>query len=356
MATRQMGYFLGLEMRSGLLLILCVLTAQAFAEADGPDFYQVNAAAKDVPVFAEPHLQSAVVATLPTGLNCLQSHGCRGGLDFATWSALSPGERQAREAENPRWCQVEREGVLGWVQARYLSEAGGCQPDDDVPKQPIFPDDTGKTLKVVGQIRGDQIIDYVFLARAGQRLSIRLHGSHSQNYFNLIGPSGRGALFVGSMSGDRFAGVAPMDGTYRMRVYLMRPAARRHASSHYSLSLAVSGKSLLPLSPHEDAMHPGTPFHATATSPCVSVGKRLACEVGVTRRGHDGTATVHIRWPENIYALPENILFVKGRPVSADSDSVMRVKRREDVLRVIFGDADRPDGQIDIVDVLLQGD
>ena len=41
------------------------------------------------------------------------------------------------------------------------------------------------------------------------------------------------ALFVGSVSGERFEASLPSAGEYRIRVYLMRNAARRNATASY---------------------------------------------------------------------------------------------------------------------------
>ncbi|MBK7904079.1 MAG: DNA breaking-rejoining protein [Proteobacteria bacterium] len=83
---------------------------------------------------------------------------------------------------------------------------------------------------IKGQIKGDATVDYVVRAAAGQTLSVKLRKSNAQNYFNVMPPASQGsAMFVGD-NGENYSGVLPADGDYTVRVYLMRPAARRGAA------------------------------------------------------------------------------------------------------------------------------
>ena len=96
------------------------------------------------------------------------------------------------------------------------------------------------TLK--GHLRGDGDVDYLLGAKAGQRMTVEMHTDNPQNYFNILPPrSDDEALFVGSSSGNRFEGTLPDSGDYRVRVYLMRPAARRGEQAHYSLKVHIGG-------------------------------------------------------------------------------------------------------------------
>jgi hypothetical protein len=97
----------------------------------------------------------------------------------------------------------------------------------------------GATLK--GQLRGDSDIDYVLGAMAGQRMTVELHSNNPQNYFNILPPGSEEALFVGSSAGNRFAGTLPTSGDYRIRVYLMRAAARRGETASYRLTVKIGG-------------------------------------------------------------------------------------------------------------------
>ena len=100
---------------------------------------------------------------------------------------------------------------------------------------------------IKGQLKGDATVDYVVRAAAGQTLSVKLQETNPQNYFNVMPPDSTGsAMFVGD-TGEDYSGVLPVDGDYVVRVYLMRPAARRGESSNYTVTIGVSGKALAPI-------------------------------------------------------------------------------------------------------------
>lgn len=92
---------------------------------------------------------------------------------------------------------------------------------------------------VRGVVRGQEFIDYNLRARAGQEIAIRLDSRSSAVYFNLQKRGNSQAMFVGSMSGNRFEGVLPDSGSYTIRVYLIRAAARRNERAEYSLDVSI---------------------------------------------------------------------------------------------------------------------
>ncbi|MGE5199732.1 MAG: hypothetical protein ACM3H9_08830, partial [Rhodospirillaceae bacterium] len=142
------------------------------------------------------------------------------------------------------------------------------------------------------------------------------------------------AMYVGQ-TGEAYTGMLPTDGDYKVRVYLMRNAARRSEVSDYTLTISVTGKALTPLPASQDALIPGRPYHASAPVKCVlpfGDGKPQQCEAFVIRRGVDGTATVEI--PSK--GFTRHILFVGGKPVASDSSEKMTVTRRGDITVVTF--------------------
>lgn len=71
----------------------------------------------------------------------------------------------------------------------------------------------GKSSAAVkGTIKGDQTIDYVLRAKAGQTMVVKLTASNRFAYFNVNAPGDDTSMFVGSSSGDRFEGKLPADG------------------------------------------------------------------------------------------------------------------------------------------------
>ncbi|MXN17743.1 SH3 domain-containing protein [Pseudooceanicola sp. GBMRC 2024] len=89
-------------------------------------------------------------------------------------------------------------------------------------------------------ITGYESVNYFLQARAGQIMAVAFSASNLSAYFNVWGPGADTALFAGAAAGDRFTGVLPESGRYRIQVYLMRNAARRGETARYRLDLRVS--------------------------------------------------------------------------------------------------------------------
>lgn len=92
-----------------------------------------------------------------------------------------------------------------------------------------------------GTLKAYQTIDYQLSARAGQTLTVRFKPSNLSAYFNVLPPGSETALFIGSSAGNDFTGTLPVDGTYTIRVYLMRNAARRNETATYTLDVGLVG-------------------------------------------------------------------------------------------------------------------
>ena len=100
----------------------------ARADADGPDYYRVRnvAAGHTLALRAEPSTSSRKIARIPADAACLRNLGCRGGLTFEEFTTLSDEQKRRRAQENPRWCKVDFEGAVGWVDGRYVAEGPPC--------------------------------------------------------------------------------------------------------------------------------------------------------------------------------------------------------------------------------------
>jgi hypothetical protein len=131
----------------------------------------------------------------------------------------------------------------------------------------------------------------------------------------------------------------------------MRPAARRGESSSYTLTIAVTGKALVPTTAARDALIAGTSYHASAKIKCVPAFETAPreCDAFVIRRGFDGTATNDI--PGG--AEKRSILFVKGKPTAANAQAMdaLTFERRGDVTIVKLGTSER----YEIPDALVSG-
>jgi hypothetical protein len=195
------------------------------------------------------------------------------------------------------------------------------------------------SIQLQGQLKGDQTIDYKLRAGAGQTLTVELKGSNLQNYFNVMAAGSENALFIGSSSGNSFRGLLPSDGDVRVRLFLMRPAARRQEMSNYSLRLAIVGTPLAPLPASRDALLPGTPYHAAAEVPCGSGGgsggsaKVAWCKAFVIRRANN-SATVVVTSPAG---QKRQFLFVQGKAVASDQPEPLALQRRGNVSLLRLG-------------------
>jgi hypothetical protein len=209
-----------------------------------------------------------------------------------------------------------------------------------------------ESAEIKGQLRGDKTVDYVLLASAGQTLTVGLKTSHGATYFNVLPPGSRDvAMFIGQFGGN-FKGMLPTDGDYTIRVYLMRSAARRNESSDYTLNISVTGEPLAPVPASQDAVIPGTSYHAMAPCTCVanpySETRPQKCEAFVIRRGFDGKATVEIQQEGKV---KRRLLFLKGKPVASDSSESMTVSRQDGITTVKFNSGE----QYEIIDALVFG-
>lgn len=92
------------------------------------------------------------------------------------------------------------------------------------------------------KIKGYETVDYVLEASAGQQMNVSMATDNGASYFNILAPGeNEVAMFVGSTSGNQFEGTLPKNGAYKIRVYMMRSAARREEVANYRLEMIVTG-------------------------------------------------------------------------------------------------------------------
>jgi hypothetical protein len=176
---------------------------------------------------------------------------------------------------------------------------------------------------ITGTIKGDQSIDYVVGARKGQAMNVSLATKHGATYFNLLAPGETNvAFFIGSTSGNQYEGTLPASGDYRIRVYMMRSAARRNEVADYRLEIIISGAGEKASAASHDAKVPGTDFHATGNIPCSMGGGQPtgSCRFGVKRAG-GGTGTVEVTTLDGRTRL---IRFQNGKAIGYDQGEADR--------------------------------
>ncbi len=100
----------------------------------------------------------------------------------------------------------------------------------------------GATSAVVeDSIKGYQTVDYVLGARKGQSMNVSMATDNGANYFNILAPGeNEVAMFNGSISGNQYEGTLPANGDYKVRVYMMRSAARRDEVAKYRLEMIIN--------------------------------------------------------------------------------------------------------------------
>lgn len=201
----------------------------------------------------------------------------------------------------------------------------------DIQTSPVQFKKGTSSATIEGSIKGSQTIDYTLRARAGQTMSVMLATKHGANYFNVLPPgSNDEALFVGSSGGNEWTGALPADGEYKVRVYLMRSAARRNEAANYTLKVGIAGTSRpteFGKAPASDAKVKGTGYHATGPLPCrMGNDKPIQCEFGVIR-GEPGNAEVHITPPGGLTRV---LTFMGANVTTNPGEKVEAVKQGYD--------------------------
>ncbi|MBR8829507.1 MAG: hypothetical protein DSM107014_16695 [Gomphosphaeria aponina SAG 52.96 = DSM 107014] len=160
------------------------------------------------------------------------------------------------------------------------------------------PDTTGTTIQ--GEIKGDETVDYILRANAGQSMVVILSTDNLANYFNVIAPGEDSAMFIGSTEGNRFEGNLPKDGDYTIRVYLMRSAAREEETANYSMEIGIANNN--PTAPYTTET-----YDATTSFKCevrdsadgAPVTHSQDCPAGILR-GDPGSASMRIMLPNGV--------------------------------------------------------
>ncbi|MEI8593686.1 hypothetical protein [Photobacterium sp. Hal280] len=94
---------------------------------------------------------------------------------------------------------------------------------------------------IEGSIKGYEVVDYVLNAKEGQQMNVSMATKHTATYFNILAPGeNEAAMFNGSVSDNQYEGKLPASGDYKVRVYMMRSAARRNEVADYRIELMIN--------------------------------------------------------------------------------------------------------------------
>jgi membrane-bound inhibitor of C-type lysozyme len=118
---------------------LAGFTALAFAQAEGPDYFRITGLKKDdrVNVRRAPNVDAKIVGKIPKETDGVKNLGCKGGLTPKQWAKASEAKKKAAARE--RWCEVEYDGVRGWVSGRLLAEGSAPQAEAKPQEQAAQP-------------------------------------------------------------------------------------------------------------------------------------------------------------------------------------------------------------------------
>jgi hypothetical protein len=123
------------------------------------------------------------------------------------------------------------------VAAFSLVAATGLGQETRKVRVDLAPDTNSKTLE--GRIEGEESIDYIVPAEAGQRLKVVYRSENMGTYIDLFPPGSDEAMHKGSNLGNRFEGVLAETGDYRVHVYMMPNAVHRGEIADFTLDLSV---------------------------------------------------------------------------------------------------------------------
>jgi hypothetical protein len=207
---------------------------------------------------------------------------------------------------------------------------------DDIRKERVAFDPGATGTIIVATITGYDAVDYLVGARAGQTMSVAMETDHLANSFNVIPPDAENeAVFVGSTDGNDFESVLDLDGDWKVRVYLMRSAARRGETASYRLEIGVTGDPDPAASREANDFGPRE-WDARGNLGCARRGQPMqtaACRFKVIRYAESAT----------VFVIPPNggdprILYFEAGQWSTDTSAEVAVCRRADVWTLTVDD------------------
>ena len=112
---------------------------------------------------------------------------------------------------------------------------------EDIKVEPVIFELHKNSAIIERSITGYAVVDYVFGAGLGQYINVSMVTDNGANYFNILHPGeDQIAMFNGSINGNQYEGILPESGDYKVRVYLMRSAARRNEVANYRLEMIIT--------------------------------------------------------------------------------------------------------------------
>lgn len=102
-----------------LIIFLIVLPSRLYAEASGPDYFELKSS-KAIQLYANTEDEQKTLGLIYPKTRFLRNMACKDMPTFPEWQKNR--NPQNRKPKNNGWCQVEFAGQVGWVPAQHLTE------------------------------------------------------------------------------------------------------------------------------------------------------------------------------------------------------------------------------------------
>jgi hypothetical protein len=145
---------------------------------------------------------------------------------------------QPRRAMNPRGRLTPRRRLLIAIAAVATSNV---LPQESEYRVRVTFNESSATRSFDDAIGGFEAVSYVVQLRQGQSLVVSLASNNISNSFDIYAPNESKPVYIGGDSGNFHRLLAKTSGDYRVKVFLLRLAARDNQSAHYTLELKLAG-------------------------------------------------------------------------------------------------------------------
>ena len=167
-------------------------------------------------------------------------------------------------------------------------------------------------------------------------MGVSMTTDNGANYFNILPPDSENeAVYNGSTGDNKYEGRLDLDGDWKIRVYMMRSAARRNEVANYVLKVSITG-SPDPTAAREASEFGPLEWDARGNLGCAQGGAPMqpgACPFKVIR--YASGATVYVKKPDG---QGIRILYFENGEWSSDSAAKVEVSKRADTWVLIVGE------------------
>lgn len=129
--------------------------------------------------------------------------------------------------------------VVAFLLVLVLPSLVASSQEDERVRVELAPGTGSKTFEA--RIEGYQSLDYIVPAEASQQLTVGFRSANMGAYIDIYPPGSDAPMHEGSKRGNRFEGVLPQTGDYRVHVFLMDNAAHRDEIAEFTIDLSLGG-------------------------------------------------------------------------------------------------------------------